>query len=1027
MWLLLVLVCAPLAAQVTSATVSGYVYDPSNRSVAKAIVRAERLTGGLTREARSREDGFFTLAELEPATYRLTASAENLETVVIDSLVLTVNTRQRIDLHLPLKGMRQSVDVAASVPAIASESSELALVLDRKRIQDLPLNRRDFLQLALLAPGVSPPVQDSELSTRGSFAMHASGSREETNNYLIDGLDNNDAYINTFALRPPVDTIQEFKVSTNAHSALYGRNSGAQVNVITRSGANDFHGTLYEFLRNRRLDARNAFETAERRKLIRNQFGGAAGGALRQDRTFYFVNVDALRERRGLVRGARVPTAAQRGGDFSGAPAINDPFTQRPFPGNTVPQSRINPVSLRVLDLFPGANAPGTINYSGQSILRDSLTQAHARVDHRLSENGQLTFRYSVGSQSLFEPFTEELTDLPGFGDVVDNRGHNAMLHHSHSFGARTFHSLRLGFGSAFREARSQNSATDVGREWGVSWLNLRARDNGYPLFNVGGFPSAGDATQLPIQRTTHTYQATETLSLPRGAHNIQLGGEMRHLRLNGYLDYFARGSLNFSGALSGSGLADLLLGFPSFGIQSQFDNRQRLTSTAYNFFLQDDWKAARNLTLNLGLRYELNTPPVDPQDRMAIFNPTTGRVVNVGTDGYSRSGLRTDRNNLAPRAGFAWTPRREWVVRGGYGFYYDAGMLVVNSSLYFNPPYFNVRLFFPTATSLVTLTNPFASGIPAAPSPNTLSPDLTAAYAQQWNVNVQRELGGVNTISLAYAGTKGTHLIRSRDLNQPRPAEGAVASRRPNPALGGVFFTESGANSSYHSLQASFDRRLARGFSLLTAFTFAKSIDDASAFLGTKADKNFPQDSLNYKAERGLSSFDVSRRWVAAFVYLAPGREWWRRNLEFRGIAQAQSGQPFTPILRFDNSNTGNSGGIFGNDRPNLLRDPRLDNGNAAAWFDAAAFAVPARYSFGSSGRNAVRGPGFASVDLALARRFVLREGLTLLADVQTFNLANRVNLDLPERFADEPTTFGRILSAKSPRQVQLALRFSW
>ncbi|MFN0172472.1 MAG: TonB-dependent receptor domain-containing protein [Bryobacteraceae bacterium] len=1027
MWLVFLLVCAPLAAQVTSAAVSGYVYDQSNRSVAKAVVRAERLAGGLTRETVSREDGFFTLAELEPATYRLTASAENLETVVIDSLALAVNARQRIDLHLPLKGMRQSVDISASVPAIASESSELALVLDRKRIQDLPLNRRDFLQLALLAPGVSQPVQDSQLSTRGSFAMHASGSREETNNYLVDGVDNNDAYISTFALQPPVDAIQEFKVSTNAHSALYGRNSGAQVNVITRSGANEFHGTLYEFLRNRRLDARNEFENGERRKLIRNQFGGAAGGAIKKDRTFYFVNLDALRERRGLVRDTRVPTAVERQGDFTGGPVINDPFTQRPFPGNTVPQSRINPVSRRGLDLFPAANADGPINYSGQSVLRDSLSQGNARVDHRLSDKDQLTFRYSAGSQSLFEPFTEELTDVPGFGGLVDNRGHNAMLHHSHTFGARTFHSLRLGFGSAFREVRSQNSNSDVGTEWGVTWLALRARDYGYPLFNVAGYPSAGDATQLPFQRATHTYQATEAFSLLRGAHNLQLGGEVRHLRLNGYLDYFARGSLSFSGVLSGLGLADLLLGFPSFGIQAQFDNRQRLTTTAYNFFLQDDWKVARNLTLNLGLRYELNMPPVDPEDRMAIFNPATGRVVNVGTEGFSRSGLRTDGNNLAPRLGFAWSPRRQWVVRGGYGFYYDASMLVVNSSLYFNPPYFNVRIVFPTATSLVSLTNPFASSIPAAPSPNTLSPDLTSAYAQQWNINVQREFGGANTVSLAYAGTKGTHLIRSRDLNQPRPGPGAVAARRPNPALGGIFFTESGANSSYHSLQASFDRRLVGGLSLLTTYTFAKSMDDASAFLGTKADKNFPQDSRNYKAERALSSFDVAHRWVAAFVYLVPGREWWRRNLEFRGIVQAQTGQPLTPILRFDNSNTGNSGGIFGNDRPNLLGDPRLDTRGAAAWFDTAAFSVPARFSFGTAGRNVVRGPGFACLDLALARRFVLGEGLTLLADVQTFNLTNRLNLDLPERFADEPSTFGRILSSKSPRQIQMALRLTW
>jgi hypothetical protein len=1025
MWFLFFLAVLPLCGQVTSSVISGHAADSSGRPVAGVLVRAERKSGGLVRESVTARDGTFTLAELEPADYRLTVSDERFEPVFIDPVVVAVNSRRRVDVRLAVRGMAQTVEVSARAAAVSAESSELALVLDRGRIQDLPLNRRDFLQLSLLAPGVAAPVQDSELSTRGSFAMHASGAREEANNFLMDGVDNNDPYLNTFALQPPVDAIQEFKVSTSTHSALYGRSAGAQVNVITRGGGNQFHGSLYEFFRNRALDARNAFEGEERRKLIRNQFGGASGGALARDRTFYFVNLEALRERRGFSRASRVPTVPQREGVF--AQTVVDPFTQRPFPGNVVPRSRISALAPRVLDLFPLPNQPGTLNFLGQPVLSEALTQGHTRLDHQLTARDQLTFRYSIGVQDLFEPFTEELAELPGFGNYVDNRGHNAMLHHSRVISPRTFHSLRLGFGRAFRQVRPENFARDVGREWGVPWLNVRPRDFGYPLFNVAGFPAAGDAAQLPIRRGTDTYQLIQTMSLLRGPHNFQWGGEARHSRLNGYLDYFARGSLTFSGALSGVGLADLLLGFPAFGIQAQFDNRQRLTSSAFHLFLQDDWRVTRSLTLNLGLRYELLTPPADPEDRMSILDPVSGRIVNVGREGISRSGLRADRNNLAPRVGFAWNPRGGLVVRGGYGMYYDSGLQVVNSSLYFNPPYFSVRVFFPTQTSLLTLDNPFAGGIAPPPSPNTLSPDLRAAYVQQWNFGLQQQVGGVSTVSLAYAGAKGSHLIRSRDLNQPRPAPGNLASRRPYPALGSIFYTESGANSSYHSLQSSLDRRLARGLSLLASYTWSKSIDDASAFLGNRADKNFPQDSWNYRAERGLSSFDAAHRAAAAVVYLPPGRAWWRRNLELRTILQAQSGQPFTPILRFDNSNTGNTGGIFGNDRPDLTRDPRLAERSAARWFDPAAFAIPAPFTFGNAGRNIVRAPGFASLDAALARLFVLREGIWLSADVQAFNLANRVNLDLPERFADEPSTFGRILSAKAPRQVQFALRLSW
>jgi len=398
-----------------------------------------------------------------------------------------------------------------------------------------------------------------------------------------------------------------------------------------------------------------------------------------------------------------------------------------------------------------------------------------------------------------------------------------------------------------------------------------------------------------------------------------------------------------------------------------------------------------------------------------------------VGTDGESRSGLKPDRDNLSPRVGFAWTPAEAWVVRGGYGVYYDEGMLVVNSSLYFNPPFFGVQLAFPTATSLVKLSDPFAKGFPAAPSPNTLSPDLTTGYLQHWNLAVERQLSASSVLSVAYAGSKGTDLIRSRDLNQPAPAPGPVAARRPYPGFGGIFFTDSGGNSNFHALEVSLDRRLARHVSALLAYTFSKSIDDTSAFLGTKPDKNFPQDSSNFHGERALSSFDVRQRFTAAYIYEIPGHALWSRNFELRGIVTAQSGQPFTPILRTDNSNTGNMGGIFGSDRPDVLHDPNLSQRTPERWFDTTAFAVAPRYHFGSAGRNILEGPALASFDLALERRFAIRERASLSFDAEAFNLFNRTNFDLPERIADDPATFGRIFSAKAPRQIQFALRLTF
>jgi hypothetical protein len=912
-------------------------------------------------------------------------------------------------LTLAVAGQRTSVTIRSGADLLPAEDSEVATAIDRHQIAGLPLNRRDFLQLALLAAGVAPPVQDSELSTRGRFSMNARGGREEFNDYLLDGADNNDQYENTYTLQPPVDFIQEFKIVTATFSAEYGRNAGGQVNVITRSGANQWHGDLYSYLRNRSLDARNFFDGARKPGLDRNESGAGLGGPVAKDRTFVFANFDFLRERSGLTRLATVPTLDQRTAATSG---------------------RASPLAVRILDLFPLANLPGDSgNYLAQPVQQETTSQWNVRMDHRLTSRDHLTARYSYGNQDLFEPYVHGSTDIPGFGDYVGNIGHNAVLQDQRVISPRTLNSLRLAFNRSFRQVLPENYRTDVGRLWGVNWLNLPPRDFGFPQINVSGFSAVGDQTQLPIARHTNTYQLAESFSTTHGPHTLKAGGEIRHIRFAGTLDYFARGSLTFSGAITGSGISDLLAGLPSFGIQASFDNPQNLGTNAYDVWLQDDWKALPALTISLGARYEYNTPPSDPHDRMSIFDPRTGAIAKVGTQGIPRAGIRPDRNNFAPRVGFAWMPTRDLVVRGGYGIYYEAGMLVVNSSLYFNPPYFNVHAYFPTATALLTLANPFPAngGIIPPPSPNTLSPNLTTGYLQDWSFGAERQIGTATRVGVSYVGSKGAHLIRSRDLNQPLPGPGSLAARRPLPTFSGIFFIESGANSSYQSLQASFDRRFARHFSLQTAYTYAKSVDDTSAFLGTAPDKNFPQNSHDLRAERGLSSFDVRHRLTTAGALELPWRNPVARNLELRGILAVQSGQPFTPFLRFDNSNTGNSGGIFGLDRPDLLHDPALARPGPDRWFDTTAFRVPAPYVFGSAGRNILTGPGLFSFDLAVSRRFRVREHASISLDGEVFNVLNHTRFNLPERYADQPSTFGKIFSAKPPRLVQFALRFAF
>ena len=1018
------------AAQVTSGSISGYILDPSHRPVPAATVTVVDPAHSSSRTATSDATGYYRVADLNPSLYRASATAANFAPATASQIDVAVNAQVRVDFELALANRGQSVTVTAVQSPVSTESSELGATFGSARIQGLPLNQRDFLQLALLTPGVTTPVQASELSTRGGFAMHANGAREEYNNFLLDGVDNNDPDVNGYVLQPSVDSIQEFKIATNAYSAEFGRNGGAQVNVITRSGSNQVHGFAYEYLRNRHLDSTNSFDQSGGAKLIRNQFGAGLGGPAARNRTFYFVNFDALRGREGLSQYGTVPDAALRSFNLSGVGPIIDPFTQSPFPGNTIPANRISPLASRILALYPDANGSGNAgNYYGQPVQRNTNSQFTGRLDHRFNDSSQLTLRYSYGDESLFEPFAETSVELPGFGDFVDDTGHSAMVHYLRSFGPRSINSLTLGMNRITRSVLPQNHNTDVNRLWGVNYLPDNPRDFGFPVIQVAGFSQVGDATQLPIQRADTTYQVGDTFSLVRGAHSIKVGGEIRHIQHNGVLDLLARGSISFSGAITGSGIGDLLLGFPTFSLQSQSNNPQTQRVTSTGAFLQDDWKVSRRLTLNLGLRYEYNSPPTDPTNRMSTLNLATGRIVQVGTNGVSRSGLQPDYNNFAPRAGFAWAVGPKTVVRGGYGLYYEAGMLTVNSAMYFNPPYFNIYVFFPSATSLLSISNPFplTSGYVPPASLSTLDPKSVTGYMQSWNLNVQHDISGVGTFSLAYAASKGTHLIRSRDLNQPYPGPGDVSSRAPYPQYSNIFFAETGANSEYQSLQFSFNRRLARGLSMLAAYTFSKSMDDTSAFLGTFGDKNFPQNSHDARAEHALSSFDTPHRAVLAYVYQLPFRNLLLRNLESGAIITAQSGQPFTPVLQFDNSNTGNTGGTFGSDRPNVVGSTSLANPSAAMWFNTAAFAIPPKYSFGTAGRNILRGPGLATVDLSLHRRFILAERTSLNVEAQAFNLLNRENLNLPNLFADNPATFGRIFSARSPRQVQIALRLTF
>ena len=1024
------LLVAPAFAQVNSSSLLGYVFDPSGAAIPNAEVTVSDPRHGLLRHTTTDAAGAYLVSGLPPAVYTVSAVAPSFAEVTQENVRLEVETELRTDFHLAIAGVKRSIEVQAVANPLQTESAELGEVINQTEIENLPLNRRDFLFLALLVPGVMPPVQGSELSTRGSFSMHAGGGREEFNNFLLDGVDNNDPYVNRYGVEPPVDSIQEFKVTTNDYSAEYGRSAAGQVNVITRQGNDGYHGSVYDYFRNGSLDADNFFDTSGALPLHRNQFGFSVGGPIVKQKTFFFGSTDFYRNREGFSQITEVPTLTQRAGD------------------GIVPTAQIPALVQDVLNLYPLPNYTGANgNYFGNAVGTENTEQGSYRVDHHLSSTDVLTFRYSFADVNLFEPYLEGSTvTVPGYGDYLKDHIQNFSAQYAKVLNSRATNSLRIGYGRFSRDLLPQNYNVNVGALWGVSWLNVPTAAQGYPNISVGGFSSVGDTSTLPILRHTNTYEIGDSVTLERGVHVFKFGVDIRKLQLNSVLDLFNRGSLSFTGAITGSGIDDLLFDAPTYSIQSQANNPIHLRSQAYDGYVEDDWRIFRNLTLNLGVRYEYNTPAVDPANGMSDLDFQTGQVVPVGSDGITRSGIHPDYNNFAPRLGVAWSPAQNWVIRSGYGIFYDSGMFVVPSSLYFNPPEFNLALYFQNPVLPISLENPFPTAVGYIPPPtlSILNSDMVTPYIQQWNLTVERSFGNWGTLTTAYAGSKGSKLVRAYDLNQPtldpNGNQNNVQTRRPYPAYDSIFDVESGANSSFNSLQVSYLKRMSSHFSMRLAYTYSHSIDDQSAFLGIGVDPNFPQNSHDFAAERADSSFDMRHRFVAAYVVDLPQGNLFTRNTEIRGIITAQTGQPFTPQLDFDNSNTGNAGTAneAGTDRPDVVGSWTTGScpnpsggapfpvGTPNCWFNTSAFVVGAPNTYGNAGRNIIRGPGYGSVDLSALRNFNLTEHLHMAFEAQAFNLFNRANFMQPDNVLED-ATFGKIGQAMAPRQIQLALRFSF
>ncbi len=1032
------------AAQTHLGTIRGTVADPTGARVGDATVTIVEQATGTTRGTATDDQGRFSVSQIMPGRYRVEVSASGHRRLVRET-PLQVGQQLQLDLTLEVGAVSEEVVVTGEA-TVAFEANGLSTLIDNVQVTSLPLDGRNFLDLSLLAPGTTTAAQGSAGSVRGAFTLNVNGAREGANAYLLDGAYNVDPKLNTVAVRPPVDAIEEFRVVTGGYDAAYGRHAGAQINVITKSGSNQLHGTLYEFFRHDSLNASNFFAPAGEPDpdYRRNQFGGSLGGRLVDDRTFFFIDYEGTRLTEGITRVTNVPTLAERQGDFSdslfSAPLV--PGTPFPFPGGQLPAPFIHPIGQAIANLYPlpNRNVPFA-NYVSSPALTDRNDQFDARIDHRTGPSSTLTLRYSVADRDLYEPFSGPgFSQVPGFGTDVPQRAQNVLGSFTGVLSATLVNDLRVSYTRVSSGAFHENSGSSLNQTLGLPELSDDARDHGLSFITITGFSPLGDEFNNPQDSTTGTLQILDTLTYARGAHLFKFGADLQFTRQDAFRDVQSRGLLTFSSfpaAFTGNALADLLLGLPLVTGGARLDNPQRLRTSSYNLFVQDDIQVGSNLTISAGLRYDYASPAVDADDRANVYDPATGSLVAVGAGGIPRAGYDPDRNNLAPRLGAALALNDgRTVIRGGWGVYYDQSALAPGEGLYFNPPFFDFNLYFPLPGLPLTLADPFPSFFPVAlpPSALTVQRDLETPYLQHWNATVQQEIGPGRSIEVAYVGSRGSHLLRGRDINQAAASPNPL-NLRPNPLFADIVSLESRGRSRYHALQITGEQRYRGGLSVLTAYTLGKSEDDGSGFFSSAGDPNFPQDSNSPDAEFGRSNFDARHRLSVSFAYELPyGRnqgdtgglasvfgDW-----QLAGVVSAQSGNPFTVALlpEIDNSNTGRAALGFGaNDRPDLVGTAETSSPTPEAWFNTDAFAFPTFGTFGDSPRNGVEGPGFANVNLALLKRIGLSDAADLQLRLEAFNLFNRTNFNLPDAFLGSPT-FGQILSAQPPRRLQLGVK---
>jgi hypothetical protein len=1016
-WILLLalfLVPAVLYAQSFRGSIRGSVKDASGALLAGAKVTAKNNATGLLRETKTGEDGTYVMPELPAGVYVVMAEAANLAPTA-QNIVVNVGVDSKADFDLTvIQKHVESLTVVAENPVVETTRDVLGQVVEEKLVTELPLNGRDFGKLVALTPGAT--VDPSGVAgTQGGFGQfNINGNRDRSNNYTLDGTDNNDPFFNNSALNQtgiggapasllPIDAIQEFNLQSQ-FSAEYGRNSGSVVNIVTRSGTNHFHGSAFEFLRNSALDARNYFNTESRKSVFQNNnFGAAFGGPIVEDKTFFFAAYEGQRERVGSDFLLQVPTNAQRAAakQIAESPA----FLDQP----------VNPGLDAILNIYPASDSP-TI----PGVVRDKNSGDNfiVKLDHAATNNEQITARYAFSQSDQIFPFGSPGgfgtgSRLAEFAQTSPARVQVFSASLLSTLSSSKINEVRFGYSryrTSFSSLNANFDPTTIGLNFGTEKLGLPEFD----FTNIENLGAIGFS--VPRGRTSQTYQILDNLTWLRGKHTLKFGGEFRRAAIDNFNDNVERGIFQFA---AGNGfdpdpVVDSLVNFytggafdanfDSFVLAAAGDTHRTTYNNGFSFFAQDDYRVAPGFTLNLGLRWEYFGPMSEKNGLLSNL-ASDGTLALVGTHGlhglYDR-----DLHDFGPHLGFAWNVHSNTVIRAGYGVFYDyvpQHLLIANftssAGVATNP--IGPKAVLPMDYDFTAFNGTSGTVIPPILTPNTTGPyavfvtprKFHSPYTQNWNLNVQQKFAQNASVEVGYVGSKGTKLVRLTDLNEP-DADGNLS----NPGFGTMDELYPGASSIYHALQTIVRIQNTHGLSGFAGYTFAKAIDDASDGIDFAPGVAFPQDPGNLFAERGASSFDTRHRFTVAINYDLPA---WKSAGRFGSgwqlnwIASLQSGRPI-PIVNSSDS----SGRFYFNQRPNIVAgvNPILQHWTpATGYLNPLAFIQPAFGSFGNLGRNSVFGPGYHNLDFSITKNTQLKEQLTLQFRAEFFNILNHPNYAQP------------------------------